>query len=81
MKVKEESEKVALKLNIHKTKIMASLHLWGENWLQSHEAKKNNCIKIEIIYFFHFVNFVLKDFCHSAGTQLTEANWLCPIML
>ena len=27
MKVKEESEKVALKLNIHKTKIMASLHL------------------------------------------------------
>ena len=27
MNVKEESEKVALKLNIHKTKIMASPHL------------------------------------------------------
>ena len=26
MKVKEESKKVGLKLNIHKTKIMASLH-------------------------------------------------------
>ena len=26
MKVKEESEKVGLKLNIQKTKIMASLH-------------------------------------------------------
>ena len=27
MKVKEESEKVGLKLNIHKTKIMASSHI------------------------------------------------------
>ena len=27
MKVKEESEKVGLKLNIHKTKIMASGHI------------------------------------------------------
>ena len=27
MKVKEESEKVSLKLNIHKTKIMASSHI------------------------------------------------------
>ena len=27
MKVKEESEKVGLKLNIHKTKIMASSHV------------------------------------------------------
>ena len=34
MKVKEESEKVGLKLNIQKTKIMASLHgkLMGEQW-------------------------------------------------
>ena len=39
MKVKEESEKVGLKLNIHKTKIMASgpITLWqidGERWKQ-----------------------------------------------
>ena len=33
MKVKEDSEKFALKLNIQKTKIMALLYLWGENWL------------------------------------------------
>ena len=37
MKVKEESEKTALKLNIHKTKIMASgpITSWqidGEQW-------------------------------------------------
>ena len=33
MKVKEESEKAGLKLNIHKTKIMASIHenRWGKN--------------------------------------------------
>ena len=39
MKVKEESEKVGLKLNIHKTKIMASgpITSWqidGEKWKQ-----------------------------------------------
>ena len=39
MKVKEESEKVGLKLNIHKTKIMASSPItsWeidGETWKQ-----------------------------------------------
>ena len=39
MKVKEESEKVGLKLNIQKTKIMASgpITLWqigGEQWKQ-----------------------------------------------
>ena len=34
MKVKEESEKVGLKLNIQKTKIMAiwSLHFMGNRW-------------------------------------------------
>ena len=34
MKVKEESEKVALKLNIHKTKIMASgpITSWKIDW-------------------------------------------------
>ena len=31
MKVKEESEKVGLKLNIHKTKIMASSHHFMAN--------------------------------------------------
>ena len=36
MKVKEESEKVVLKLNIQKTKIMASLHgkYTGKQWKQ-----------------------------------------------
>ena len=32
MKVKEESEKVSLKLNIQKTKIMASHHFTGNRW-------------------------------------------------
>ena len=32
MKVKEKSEKVGLKLNIQKTKIMASHHFMGNRW-------------------------------------------------
>ena len=32
MKVKEESKKVGLKLNIQKTKIMASHHFMGNRW-------------------------------------------------
>ena len=32
MKVKEESEKVALRLNIQKTKIMISHHFMGNRW-------------------------------------------------
>ena len=32
MKVKVESEKVGLKLNIQKTKIMASSHFMGNRW-------------------------------------------------
>ena len=32
MKVKEDSEKVGLKLNIQKTKIMASHHFMGNRW-------------------------------------------------
>ena len=32
MKVKVESEKVGLKLNIQKTKIMASHHFMGNSW-------------------------------------------------
>jgi len=34
MKVKEESEKACLKLNIQKTKIMASRQIDGEQWKQ-----------------------------------------------
>ena len=34
MKVKEESEKAGLKLNIQKTKIMASRQIDGEQWKQ-----------------------------------------------
>ena len=32
MKEKEESEKIALKLNIQKTKIIASYHFMGNRW-------------------------------------------------
>ena len=32
MKVKEESEKAGLKLNMQKTKIMASHHFMGNRW-------------------------------------------------
>ena len=35
MKVKEESEKVGLKLNIQKTKIMASGPIMGQNLLMA----------------------------------------------
>ena len=34
MKVKEESEKVGLKLNIQKTKIMSSRQIDGKQWQQ-----------------------------------------------
>ena len=34
MKVKEESERAGLKLNIQKTKIMASREIDGEQWKQ-----------------------------------------------
>ena len=34
MKVKEKSEKVGLKLNIQKTKIMASSTIMGKQWKQ-----------------------------------------------
>ena len=50
MKVKEESEKVGLKLNIQKTKIMASSHVWmweldyKESW-----APNNGCFWIVVL--------------------------------
>ena len=41
MKVKEESEKVGLKLNIQKTKIMASVpSLWHNRWRNSENSDR-----------------------------------------
>ena len=41
MKVKEDSKKVGLKLNIQKTKIMASGHFMGNRW-----GNSGNCVRI-----------------------------------
>ena len=44
MKVKKESEKVGLKLNIQKTKIMASLHgKWGNSVRFYFPGLQNHC--------------------------------------
>ena len=48
MKVKVESEKVGLKLNIQKTKIMASHHFMGNRW-----GNKGNRVRL---YFWGFQN-------------------------
>ena len=48
MKVKEESEKVGLKLNIQKTKIMASGHFMGNRW-----GNSGNSVRL---YFFGLQN-------------------------
>ena len=49
MKVKEESEKVGLKLNIQKTKIMASSHhFMGNRWGNNGNSER--------LYFFWFQN-------------------------
>ena len=48
VKVKEESEKVGLKLNIQKTKIMASGHFMGNRW-----GKSGNSVRL---YFFGLQN-------------------------
>ena len=40
MKVKEESEKVGLKLNIQKNKIMASHHFMANTWWNSGNSDK-----------------------------------------
>ena len=50
MKVKEESEKVGLKLNIQKTKIMASSPMMGNRW-----GNSGNNVRL---YF-----FVLQNHC------------------
>ena len=47
MKVKVESEKVGLKLNIQKTKIIASHHFMGNRW------KSGNSVRL---YFFGLQN-------------------------
>ena len=48
MKVKVESDKVGLKLNIQKTKIMASHHFMGNRWGNSvrlyFSGLQNHCI-------------------------------------
>ena len=49
MKVKEESEKVSLKLNIQKTKIMASHHFTGNRWGNSGNS-------VRLYFLFVFVN-------------------------
>ena len=48
MKVKEESEKVGLKLNIQKMKIMASHHFMGNRW-----GNSGNSVRL---YFFRLQN-------------------------
>ena len=48
MKVKEESEKVGLKLNIQKTKIMASHHFMANRW-----GNSGNSVRL---YFFGLQN-------------------------
>ena len=53
MKVKEESEKVGLKLNIQKTKIMASvpsLHGTLKSLLQHHSSKVINSSVLSLLY-------------------------------
>ena len=52
MKVKEESEKVGLKLNIQKTKIMASGPI--SSWQIDGET-----MQTVRLYFFLFLNFIL----------------------
>ena len=44
MKVKEESEKVSLKLNIQKTKIMASSPMMGNRW-----GNSGNSVRLYIL--------------------------------
>ena len=48
MKVKEESEKVGLKLNIQKMKIMASIYFMGNRW-----GNSGNSVRL---YFFGLQN-------------------------
>ena len=55
MKVKEESEKVGLKLNIQKTKIMASGPI--SSWQIDGETMQT--VRLYFFLFFLFFNFIL----------------------
>ena len=46
MKVKEESEKVGLKLNIQKTKIMASGGIWSHHFMGNRWGNSGNSIRL-----------------------------------
>ena len=59
MKVKEESEKVGLKLDIQKTKIMASSHI--TSWLQSQSSVILEPPKIKSLT----VSFFSPSICHE----------------
>ena len=64
MKVKEESEKVGLKLNIQKTKIMASGPI--TSWPINGET-------VEIVTVFIFLGSIItadRDCCHAIKRQL-----------
>ena len=43
MEVKEESEKAGLKLNIQKTKIMASSPIWSHHFMANRWGNNGNC--------------------------------------
>ena len=47
MKVKEESEKAGLKLNIQKTKIMASHHFMANRWGNNGNSDRLNFLGLQ----------------------------------
>ena len=63
MKVKEESEKVGLKLNIHKTKIMASGPI--TSWQIDGET-------VEIVADFNFLGSKITADCNIAAMKLKD---------
>ena len=53
MKVKEESEKISLKLNIQKTKIMASSLIMANKWRNNGNSER--------LFFFFLVNLFFTE--------------------
>ena len=49
MKVKEESEKVGLKLNIQKTKIMASGGIWSHHFMGNRWGNSGNSVRLHFL--------------------------------
>ena len=52
IKLKEESEKVGLQLNIHKTKIMASSHAmmaWSHHFMGNRWGNSGNSVRLYIL--------------------------------